>query len=412
MKNKKKQFAFTIPLLLLGIVFVCASLFHFLSPIFYYAALDSHTTGIARTVGAVSSVMKNSDDMTITPFDYENPQPFDVKHYDLSGATITLDEQLLEHVSFDTETIWPDNLPSSFSPPSILENAKNPGLGIRTLHQFGIDGSGVSIAIIGPALYTEHLEFSQNLVHYEEYHMLQPDSVATEKATALASLAVGETVGVAPNAKLYYFAVDAVDSFGKHDGAIYAKVLHRILELNDTLPQNEKIRAIALPDNTTGKGQKKLEKAMQDAYNKSIYVASMNRTRLHTFHFAGTGHSANADPDDSSVYTVATAYQPRAANKDDHLINAIFLPLDTRTVAAPSGQSDYIYNSIGTPDNGVAYLIGLYALTVQVNPDITPSIFSSTIYNTAGTLVVDNYGISYTINHLVNPLDLIATVAK
>jgi len=46
---------------------------------------------------------------------------------------------------FDTKTIWPTQaeLPPGFDPEKVIEEAKDPGLGIKELHQEGIDGRGI-----------------------------------------------------------------------------------------------------------------------------------------------------------------------------------------------------------------------------------------------------------------------------
>jgi hypothetical protein len=58
--------------------------------------------------------------------------------------------KLLETMTFDSQTVWPESskMPEKFDPAVVLEEAKNPGLGLRSLHSKGIDGRGVGIAII------------------------------------------------------------------------------------------------------------------------------------------------------------------------------------------------------------------------------------------------------------------------
>jgi subtilisin family serine protease len=83
----------------------------------------------------------------------------------------------------------------------IMELGKNPGLGIRTLHQMGITGKGVYIGLIDQGLLTQHVEYKDRLRFYEEIHCL--DDEATMHGPATASILAGKTAGVAPEATLY-----------------------------------------------------------------------------------------------------------------------------------------------------------------------------------------------------------------
>jgi hypothetical protein len=75
----------------------------------------------------------------------------------------------LDSMSFDSLTEWPpkEKLPEGFNPKGLLENAKKPGIGIRSLHESGIDGRGVGIAIIDQPLLLGHKEYTSRLVRYD-----------------------------------------------------------------------------------------------------------------------------------------------------------------------------------------------------------------------------------------------------
>ncbi len=88
-----------------------------------------------------------------------------------------------------------------------LERTEDPGLGIRALPTAGVTGAGVQVAIIDGQLRLEHVEYADRIVHYEErddftsrpFDMHDP---------AMANLLVGDSIGVAPQAQLHYFALD------------------------------------------------------------------------------------------------------------------------------------------------------------------------------------------------------------
>ena len=67
----------------------------------------------------------------------------------------------LLYASFDDRTTWPESLPSGFDPLRIMALGKNPGLGIRSLHERGITGENVGIAVIDGGLLVDHVEYSR-----------------------------------------------------------------------------------------------------------------------------------------------------------------------------------------------------------------------------------------------------------
>ena len=89
----------------------------------------------------------------------------DLRDWDLSDM-----EEELFAADFDTRTQWPENLPGNFDPERLLELGKDPGLGLQALHEQGITGKGVGIAIIDQTLLVEHREYADRLRLYQEYH--------------------------------------------------------------------------------------------------------------------------------------------------------------------------------------------------------------------------------------------------
>lgn len=85
-----------------------------------------------------------------------------------------------------------------------MEHTKNPGLNIRKLHAEGITGNGINMAIIDQSLQVDHVEFADRMKMYEHVHC--QGKVASMHGPAVASIAVGKNVGVAPEANLYFIA--------------------------------------------------------------------------------------------------------------------------------------------------------------------------------------------------------------
>ncbi|MEJ2704930.1 MAG: hypothetical protein P8Z79_21030, partial [Sedimentisphaerales bacterium] len=117
--------------------------------------------------------------------------------------------ELLQSMPFDSQTIWPapDKMPEGFDPAVLLEEGKNPGLGIGGLHKKGIDGRSVTIAIIDQPLLRNHQEYADRIVEYEPVGLTAAMMSPQMHGSPVSSIAVGRTCGVAPKTSLRYFAV-------------------------------------------------------------------------------------------------------------------------------------------------------------------------------------------------------------
>ena len=328
----------------------------------------------------------------------------------------------LPNISFNSETVWPKDLPSGYDPSAIMNSGKNPGLGVDALHKEGITGKGVSVAIIDQTLLTGHKEYKDNLALYEEIHVM-PDESASMHGSAVASIAVGKSCGVAPDAKLYYWAVNfAKDPYSQNanDASIafsdgVAAAVDRMLAVNDTLPQNERIRVLSISRGFTDlkdAGVQTFLKAIKRAQNAGIFVLTTSTFQYSDFmskdtDFAGLGRTdLMGDADNLSTYTLGRFEQSNV----ETFVNKLLVPMDSRTTADPSGETDYAFY----PDGGFSwvapYLAGLYALAVQAKPDITPQIFWSTALNTSSKLTVTLNQKQYVLQHVINPTKLISTL--
>jgi subtilisin family serine protease len=235
-----------------------------------------------------------------------NTDPFEI---DLRSAyLIKLDlsnnlEELL-HSDFDSQTKWPpaDKMPANFDPQAIMELGKNPGLGIRFLHEKGITGAGVGIAIIDQTLLVDHVEYGDRIQVYEDADDVTGGWLQTSMhGPAVASIAVGKSVGVAPAADLYYIASGdcyGVTSIQDYDFSCLAKDILRILEINQGLPANRKIRVISMsigwsPDN---EGYAEISAAVDQAKAAGIFVISTSISEIYGLNFHGLGRSPLSDP--------------------------------------------------------------------------------------------------------------------
>ena len=94
-------------------------------------------------------------------------------------------------------------MPAEFDPQQVLEEGKNPGLGVRALHAQGIDGRGVHVAIIDQPLLLDHREYAG---HIERYELIDTYDVGAQMhGPPVTSILIGRSVGVAPAARLSFF---------------------------------------------------------------------------------------------------------------------------------------------------------------------------------------------------------------
>lgn len=305
-----------------------------------------------------------------------------LQNISLVKLDLTREKEFLESMSFDSLTEWPepDRLPSGFDPAGLLESSKNPGLGIRALHQQGIDGTGVGIAIIDQPLLLGHEEYTSSLVHYDASGFLKfPPQM---HGSPVASIAVGKNIGVAPGAALAYYAVP----MWERDNNIYIRALEKILRLNQKLPADEKIRAVSI---STGMFShyphfKEWKEMLQKAEDSGILVITCDPSRVK---YGILSLTPGEDPDQSSSYR--PGYY---SGKED----ALRVPGSNRALASHRGINVYTFDRMGGMSWGAPYISGLAVLGFQVAPNARPAdilkLMLATAETTAAGLVVNPKG--------------------
>ncbi|MCP4215050.1 MAG: hypothetical protein GY765_10350, partial [bacterium] len=152
---------------------------------------------------------------------------------------------ILKTCAFHSLTKWPpkEKLPGNFDPLEFIDMGKDPGLGIRDLHRKGITGKGVNVAIIDYSLLRAHEEFREKVALYRntDGKEAEPGSKSMH-GTAVASLLVGDTCGVAPGATLHYWgeARAAAGYVHKIEG------IKQILAFNENKELKDRIRVLSI----------------------------------------------------------------------------------------------------------------------------------------------------------------------
>lgn len=70
----------------------------------------------------------------------------DLSEKDMSKVSL----EVISNIAFDNAIRWPkeDNLPKGFDPSSYISKGKDPGLNLSKIHNMGITGKGVAVAVI------------------------------------------------------------------------------------------------------------------------------------------------------------------------------------------------------------------------------------------------------------------------
>lgn len=129
----------------------------------------------------------------------------DARGYDISN--LELPETELLNLCIDNTTVLSPEQKAIIE--FYTEKCKDPGLGIRTLHEQGITGKGVHMAIIDQPL-GKHQEYAANIRSHTDVNATEMRwCEASMHGAAVTSIAVGKSVGVAPDATVdYYSAVN------------------------------------------------------------------------------------------------------------------------------------------------------------------------------------------------------------
>jgi len=336
----------------------------------------------------------------------------DLTRADLRALNLRNEGALLRaEANFDSLTVWPIEpwkRPAGFSPAAILEEGKNPGLGLRTLHKRGITGKGIAIGIIDQDLLTSHTEYKERLRLYEVV-----DGFGNPQMHgAVASIAAGKSVGVAPEADIYYFAI----RMDRRKCQNVAEAIGRILDINSTLTEDKRIRIVSTscswrPDEP---GYEEVDQAVRKAKAEGVFVISSVVDRYYDFSYHGLGREPGRDPDDVPSYAPGAWWSKDYSTwyPSDEDSTRLLVPMDSRTVSSELGDDVYTFYRVGGWSWCVPYIAGIYALALQVDGDLTVDKFAKAAIDTANYVSISLNGTETKLGPIINPVGLIERLAS
>ncbi|MDE5616077.1 MAG: S8/S53 family peptidase [Alphaproteobacteria bacterium] len=325
---------------------------------------------------------------------------FRIMNEDISDVDLSNAGDKLPYIRFDNRVVFPatDKLPAGFNPTRVFEDGKDPGLRIKELHKRGITGRGIRVAIIDQPLDTEHIEYKDNLIHYEQIGHDDKEMVSMH-GPAVASLLCGKTTGVAPDIQLIYFAANNLKPADDKDQPLpgnserkvyagnYAKALRKILFMNTALPDGEKIDAVSiswgqLHDNpeTSDLLRKLAESGVM------VLTTDSKRTYGKDARFTTIDRQMNADADNPESYDPGFWRDFK-----DYAPEQILVPAGGRTIAGFGGHDNYVYYGANSGMSwATPYLVGVYALAKQTNPQLTPQKFFELAHQTGSAMNIND----------------------
>lgn len=280
-------------------------------------------------------------------------------------------------------TVFSGGVPEGYDPHALMEWGRDPGLGVRVLHASGFTGKGAVIAYIDQPV-SPREEFDGDNIHV----INTGKAASSMHGPGALSLLAGKTIGTAPEAEVYFFGCDSGDGSAQlHQ----ADALYRVIALNETLPQGEKITMVGFSDNIDSAEAYTAEfrAAVKACERAGIMVWFCWEYGAASFlPFADKNIPYNLMPDQGNGTAPALVY----------------VPVSGRTAVNGVGDAHYVYYSTAGLSWAMPYVMGLYAIALSIDPTLTRDELRKYLAAT-----------SYTFNgecRLVNPVGFTAQVLR
>lgn len=288
----------------------------------------------------------------------------DVRWKDLRKIESPLDSSMIITLIYNEKTIWPKKYKSYAN--SLLSAGKNPGLEIRNLHKMGITGKGVVVAIIDQNICLDHPEYNGKIIEYHDVGCNKPLNSSSMHGPAVASLLVGDSIGTAPEARIYFVAAPSWTLDAKYQ----ADALNWIIDKNSTLPEDQKIRAVSVSGAPSGPGSPftKNNSLWDAAYSKAIQTGLVV---IDCTQNNGITSPCYYDIDTPDNISKCLPGYPGIPFKADS--TRICVPNSRRTVAEQYKLGKYSFTYCGRAGLSWSepYLVGILAMGWQLRPDIS-----------------------------------------
>ena len=253
-------------------------------------------------------------------------------------------------------------LPAGYDQEKLIEWGKYPGLNVDILHEHGFTGKGAVIAYADLPI-KPHEQYDSECLHYQ----LLTDSGNSMHGPAVLSLLMGKDIGTAPEAEVYFYGIGSEEG----DQMRHAECLYQIIEQNKTLPEGKKIRMVGFSDFIDEK------EANPAAFRNAVLACENAGIMVWLCDEYGALSFLPYSDRNSFGSLVACSWW---GNDNPPLV---CVPAGGRTTAATLANAEYIYWSEAGLSWTVPYMLGLYAIAIEIDPTLTQDELRSLIVDTA-----------------------------
>lgn len=316
----------------------------------------------------------------------------DLKKYDLSK--INLD--LLLRVPFDSSTKWPKLLPEGFDPEAILSK-RQLGYQLRELHNRGITGSGVVVAVIDHPSNINHVEVKDNIKEY----IIMDDKYNFPHFHGLAVLShlCGKSIGIAPGVKVYFYGGQPYvgeTTVEKHN-CIVKFAISCLQDIKEKIKNGILIRIVNMSNSWLYYGNKEYQ---EEAASLREELAKLGCIIIDSPKFFEDFRYLDCKVTDD--FEVIDNYNLPSFFGEDSKKRTNFLT-GGKVVASYLTKDEYIFDPIGSASYSIPQLSAFYALALQVNPTIAYHDFSALCREYA---ILNNKGY-----RIINPIVTIKAIS-
>lgn len=294
------------------------------------------------------------------------------------SADLSASPDLAYSLTISDATVFSE-LPAGYDAEALLEWGKDPGLNVDILHKYGFTGKGAVIAYVDQPV-SNHEQYDELNLHYTN----NTNSESSMHGPAVLSLLAGEDIGTAPEAEIYYYGHASWEG----DSLTRAECLYQIIEQNKSLPAGKKITMVGYSDNISE--DRPNAQAWRDA------VAACEEAGIMVWFCGEYGAATFLPMSSKNDYQNLTVVNWGGGSPD-----LAYVPASGRTTAATNNGANYIYWSDGGLSWTMPYMLGLYAIAIEIDPALTQDEIRTLIVDTA----YDNNDMK-----IVNPVGFIAAV--
>lgn len=312
-------------------------------------------------------------------------------------SNLNLNLKKFKYSIFNKNTVFTDQQKEKLQIDTLIELGKNPGLNLTSIHNNNINGSGIDIAIISGDINYKHPEIKESIQSFERIHSYE-DCTSLVGMEA-ASIIAGKTTGVAPKANLYFYNCAFTNADKKINLQYATQCIQRIMKHNKKAKDKIRILVLGIGLSKEDSGYSDYKKAIKEANDNHILVLYPGM-EIDSILLTTLKRDPLKNPDDIHSYEIASSYG------DFIGYNRIAIPGGQRTVAGITSNDDYCYDGTINNNASVYWLAGLFALCLQINPNLTSQDLFRLIYNTGDEMDQDYKA------HAVNPTQLIQELTR